>query len=276
VREREGGGWGGGEGGRGQGAGGQTQGPGTPQAALQHSSRVGFVSQESLVGCPRDPVEQCSHSSGVQRRLLDLRLWCTAPALVMMLLWLVSDINNVTSAGAVHLGGAPAPGDQHPGINPLPAAVVITPPDHHPPTLQLPLSPLTPPPLLPALCHTPLPPPDGAPVVPISAQLRYNVDVVCEYIEKRIPVPVRDFVSPPHLIVIRWVGGRGRSVCLGVVTAAWEGAGAFTLPSTPLDMGAPDNMPLRFLSCPCHPTTCMNHGHASSCSPAPHLLLQVV
>jgi translation initiation factor 2 subunit 3 len=44
---------------------------------------------------------------------------------------------------------------------------------------------------------------DGAPVVPISAQLKYNVDVVCEYIEKRIPVPVRDFVSPPQMIVIR-------------------------------------------------------------------------
>jgi translation initiation factor 2 gamma subunit (eIF-2gamma) len=26
---------------------------------------------------------------------------------------------------------------------------------------------------------------DGAPVVPLSAQLKYNVDVVCEYIEKR-------------------------------------------------------------------------------------------
>eukprot|EP00775_Hariotina_reticulata_P008037 gene8037-8232_t len=44
---------------------------------------------------------------------------------------------------------------------------------------------------------------DGAPVVPISAQLKYNVDVVCEFIEKRIPVPVRDFVSPPQMIVIR-------------------------------------------------------------------------
>lgn len=32
---------------------------------------------------------------------------------------------------------------------------------------------------------------DGAPVVPISAQLKYNVDVVCEYIMKKIPVPVR-------------------------------------------------------------------------------------
>eukprot|EP00877_Chromochloris_zofingiensis_P013279 jgi/Chrzof1/8204/Cz03g01130.t1 len=44
---------------------------------------------------------------------------------------------------------------------------------------------------------------DGAPVVPISAQLKYNVDVVCEYIEKRIPVPLRDFTSPPQMIVIR-------------------------------------------------------------------------
>lgn len=44
---------------------------------------------------------------------------------------------------------------------------------------------------------------DGAPVVPISAQLKYNVDVVCEFIEKRIPVPVRDFLSPPQMIVIR-------------------------------------------------------------------------
>mmetsp|Transcript_5897 Transcript_5897/g.15688 ORF Transcript_5897/g.15688 Transcript_5897/m.15688 type:complete len:463 (+) Transcript_5897:162-1550(+) len=44
---------------------------------------------------------------------------------------------------------------------------------------------------------------DGAPVVPVSAQLKYNVDVVCEYIMRKVPVPVRDFTSPPHLIVIR-------------------------------------------------------------------------
>lgn len=44
---------------------------------------------------------------------------------------------------------------------------------------------------------------EGAPVVPISAQLKYNVDAVCEYIVKRIPVPQRDFVSPPQMIVIR-------------------------------------------------------------------------
>jgi translation initiation factor 2 subunit 3 len=44
---------------------------------------------------------------------------------------------------------------------------------------------------------------EAAPVVPISAQLKYNVDAVCEYIVKRIPVPVRDFISPPQMIVIR-------------------------------------------------------------------------
>lgn len=42
-----------------------------------------------------------------------------------------------------------------------------------------------------------------APVVPISAQLKYNVDVVCEYLCTRIPTPVRDFTSPPQMIVIR-------------------------------------------------------------------------
>lgn len=44
---------------------------------------------------------------------------------------------------------------------------------------------------------------DGAPIVPISAQLKYNVDAVNEYLCKRIPVPVRDFTSAPRLIVIR-------------------------------------------------------------------------
>lgn len=44
---------------------------------------------------------------------------------------------------------------------------------------------------------------DGAPVLPISAQLKYNIDVVAEYICKKIPVPVRDFTSMPNMIVIR-------------------------------------------------------------------------
>ena len=44
---------------------------------------------------------------------------------------------------------------------------------------------------------------DGAPIIPISAQLKYNIDVVCEYICTKIPKPVRDFTSSPQLIVIR-------------------------------------------------------------------------
>ncbi|KAF5950666.1 hypothetical protein HYC85_012659 [Camellia sinensis] len=44
---------------------------------------------------------------------------------------------------------------------------------------------------------------DGAPVIPVSAQLKYNIDVVCEYIVKKIPIPERNFISPPNMIVIR-------------------------------------------------------------------------
>eukprot|EP00069_Balaena_mysticetus_P003122 bmy_16495T0 len=43
----------------------------------------------------------------------------------------------------------------------------------------------------------------GAPIIPISAQLKYNTEVVCEYIIKKIPVPLRDFTSEPRLTVIR-------------------------------------------------------------------------
>uniref|UniRef100_A0A8D2GT41 protein-synthesizing GTPase n=1 Tax=Urocitellus parryii TaxID=9999 RepID=A0A8D2GT41_UROPR len=44
---------------------------------------------------------------------------------------------------------------------------------------------------------------EGAPIIPISAQLKYNIEVVCEYIVKKIPVPPRDFTSEPRLIVLR-------------------------------------------------------------------------
>ncbi|QLL33738.1 hypothetical protein HG536_0F00630 [Torulaspora globosa] len=44
---------------------------------------------------------------------------------------------------------------------------------------------------------------DGAPIVPISAQLKYNIDAVNEFIAKTIPVPPRDFMISPRLIVIR-------------------------------------------------------------------------
>lgn len=44
---------------------------------------------------------------------------------------------------------------------------------------------------------------EGAPIVPISAQLKYNIDAVNEYIVKNIPIPPRDFTSDPRMIVIR-------------------------------------------------------------------------
>ena len=44
---------------------------------------------------------------------------------------------------------------------------------------------------------------DSAPIIPISAQLKYNIDVINEYIVTKIPVPPRDFSRSPKLIVIR-------------------------------------------------------------------------
>lgn len=44
---------------------------------------------------------------------------------------------------------------------------------------------------------------DSAPILPISAVLKYNMDAVCEYIVRKIPLPPRDFTSVPRLIVIR-------------------------------------------------------------------------
>ena len=43
---------------------------------------------------------------------------------------------------------------------------------------------------------------EDAPIIPISAQLKYNIDIICDYI-CRIPVPLRDFTSSPRMIVIR-------------------------------------------------------------------------
>mmetsp|Transcript_3061 Transcript_3061/g.5012 ORF Transcript_3061/g.5012 Transcript_3061/m.5012 type:complete len:476 (+) Transcript_3061:63-1490(+) len=44
---------------------------------------------------------------------------------------------------------------------------------------------------------------DSAPILPISAVLKYNIDAVCEYLVRKIPLPPRDFTSVPRLIVIR-------------------------------------------------------------------------
>ena len=43
---------------------------------------------------------------------------------------------------------------------------------------------------------------ESAPIIPVSAQLKYNMDVLCEYITK-IPIPIRDFSSDPQLTIIR-------------------------------------------------------------------------
>jgi translation initiation factor 2 subunit 3 len=42
-----------------------------------------------------------------------------------------------------------------------------------------------------------------APIIPISAQLKYNIDVVVENLVKKVPIPIRDFTSDPNMIVIR-------------------------------------------------------------------------
>ena len=39
---------------------------------------------------------------------------------------------------------------------------------------------------------------DSSPIIPISAVLKYNVDLVCEHIVHKIPVPRRDFQSSPR------------------------------------------------------------------------------
>ncbi|PWW75770.1 hypothetical protein C7212DRAFT_201511 [Tuber magnatum] len=44
---------------------------------------------------------------------------------------------------------------------------------------------------------------DGSPIIPISAQLKYNIDAINEALVSKIPVPIRDFTATPHMIVIR-------------------------------------------------------------------------
>eukprot|EP00928_Gymnodinium_smaydae_P059184 TRINITY_DN4242_c1_g1_i1.p1 TRINITY_DN4242_c1_g1~~TRINITY_DN4242_c1_g1_i1.p1 ORF type:complete len:486 (-),score=127.43 TRINITY_DN4242_c1_g1_i1:131-1522(-) len=44
---------------------------------------------------------------------------------------------------------------------------------------------------------------DSSPIIPISAVLKYNIDVLCEYLCTLVPVPPRDFTSNPLMIIIR-------------------------------------------------------------------------
>jgi translation initiation factor 2 subunit 3 len=44
---------------------------------------------------------------------------------------------------------------------------------------------------------------DSSPIIPVCAVLKYNLDAVCEYLCASVPVPPRDFLSPPLMIIIR-------------------------------------------------------------------------
>lgn len=44
---------------------------------------------------------------------------------------------------------------------------------------------------------------ETSPVIPISAVLKYNIDILAQYLCTQIPIPPRDFTSSPHMIVIR-------------------------------------------------------------------------
>ena len=43
---------------------------------------------------------------------------------------------------------------------------------------------------------------ENAPIIPISAQLKYNIEVISEYVVKKIPIPLRDFTSEPRLLSV--------------------------------------------------------------------------
>ncbi|CAF0911463.1 unnamed protein product [Rotaria sordida] len=44
---------------------------------------------------------------------------------------------------------------------------------------------------------------ENAPIIPISAQLNCNIDTVCDYIVRKIPIPIRDFTSKSRMTIIR-------------------------------------------------------------------------
>lgn len=54
---------------------------------------------------------------------------------------------------------------------------------------------------------------DHSPIIPISAQLKFNIDAVCEQLVTRIPVPIRDFTQAPQLIVSVSIDGTNAPNC---------------------------------------------------------------
>jgi len=44
---------------------------------------------------------------------------------------------------------------------------------------------------------------EQSPIVPISAQLKLNIDIVCQLLVRNIPLPIRDYKKSPRLSIIR-------------------------------------------------------------------------
>lgn len=44
---------------------------------------------------------------------------------------------------------------------------------------------------------------EGAPIIPISAQLHYNIDALCRELCTSIPLPLRDFTLPSRMTIVR-------------------------------------------------------------------------
>ena len=44
---------------------------------------------------------------------------------------------------------------------------------------------------------------EGSPIIPISAQYGYNIDLLCEHIVNHVPVPVRNLNINPQMMIIR-------------------------------------------------------------------------
>lgn len=63
---------------------------------------------------------------------------------------------------------------------------------------------------------------ESAPIIPISAQLKYNIDVVCDYIVNSIPIPVRDFTSDPRLIGMDLINYKANLANIVVITIPSE------------------------------------------------------
>ena len=44
---------------------------------------------------------------------------------------------------------------------------------------------------------------EDAPIIPLSAVNKFNLDVLAQYLCTHIPIPPRNFMAPPQMVVIR-------------------------------------------------------------------------